>query len=49
LWGTLTFTFSDCNNGTMSWHSDVPGYNNANDTPLPIQRLTQIAGTACPQ
>jgi plastocyanin len=49
LWGTLTFTFSDCNNGTVSWHSDVPGYNNANDTPLPIQRLTQIAGTACPQ
>jgi hypothetical protein len=33
----------------VSWHSDVPGYNNANDTPLPIQRLTQIAGTTCPQ
>lgn len=49
LWGTLTFTFTDCNNGTVSWHSDVPGYNNANDTPLPIQRLTQIAGTTCPQ
>jgi plastocyanin len=48
LWGTLTFTFTDCNNGTVSWHSDVPGYNNANDTPLPIQRLTQIAGTTCP-
>ena len=49
LWGTLTFTFTDCNTGTVSWHSDVPGYNNANDTPLPIQRLTQIAGTTCPQ
>jgi plastocyanin len=48
LWGTLTFTFTDCNHGTVSWHSDVPGYNNANDTPLPIQRLTQIAGTTCP-
>jgi plastocyanin len=47
-WGTFTFTFTDCNNGTVSWHSTLPGYNNANDTPLPIQRLTQIAGTACP-
>jgi len=47
-WGTLTFTFTDCNNGTVSWHSTVPGYNNANDTPLAIQRLTQIAGTTCP-
>jgi len=49
LWGHLTFTFSDCNNGTVTWHSDLPGYNNANDTPLAIQRLTAIDGTACPQ
>lgn len=48
-WGTLTFAFTDCNNGTASWHSDVPGYNAANDTPLPIVRLTQIAGSTCPQ
>jgi plastocyanin len=48
-WGTITFTFTDCNNGTVSWHSDLAGYNNANDTPLAIQRLTQIAGTTCPQ
>jgi len=48
-WGTLTFTFTDCNNGTASWHSNVPGYVGANDTPLPITRLTQIAGTTCPQ
>jgi len=48
LWGHLTFTFSDCNNGTVSWHSDLAGYNNLNDTPQPIQRLTQIAGTTCP-
>jgi plastocyanin len=47
-WGTITFSFTDCNNGTVSWHSTVPGYNNANDTPLAIQRLTQIAGTTCP-
>jgi len=49
LWGHLTFTFSDCNNGTVTWHYDLPGYNNANDTPVAIQRLTAIDGTACPQ
>jgi len=49
LWGNLTFTFTDCNNGTVSWHSDMAGYNNQNDTPLAITRLTQIAGTTCPQ
>ena len=48
LWGHITFTFSDCNNGTVSWHSDVPGYSGKNDTSFPIQRLTQIAGTMCP-
>jgi plastocyanin len=48
-WGTITFSFSDCNNGMVSWHSDLAGYNNANDTPVAIQRLTQIAGTTCPQ
>ena len=48
LWGSLTLTFSDCNHGTASWHSDFPGYNMANDTLLAIQRLTQIAGTTCP-
>ena len=47
-WGTIKFTFSDCNHGTASWHSDFPGYNMANDMPLAIQRLTQIAGTTCP-
>jgi len=48
LWGHLTFAFSGCNAGTVSWHSDLPGYNAANDTPQAIQRLTQIAGTTCP-
>ena len=48
-WGTITFTFTDCNNGTVSWHSTLAGYDQANDTPVAIQRLTQIAGTTCPQ
>jgi plastocyanin len=49
LWGHLTFAFTDCNNGTVSWHSDLTGYNLDNDTPQPIQRITQIDGTTCPQ
>ena len=44
-WGTLTFTFSDCNHGTASWVSTLPGYGSGT---LPITRLTQIAGTTCP-
>jgi plastocyanin len=48
-WGTITFTFSDCNTGTVSWHSDFAGYNGQNDTPMAISRLTQIDGTTCPQ
>ncbi|HSN00555.1 MAG TPA: plastocyanin/azurin family copper-binding protein [Rudaea sp.] len=47
LWGSLTFTFSDCNNGTVSWTSTLPSYGNSS-APLPIQRLSQIAGTTCP-
>jgi hypothetical protein len=48
-WGTITFSFTDCNNGTVSWHSNLAGYNGVNDTPVVVQRLTQIAGTTCPQ
>jgi hypothetical protein len=45
-WGTLTFTFSDCNTGTASWNSTVAGYGSGS---IPISRLTHIAGTVCPQ
>ncbi len=45
-WGTLTFSFTDCNNGTASWNSTVAGYGNGS---LPITRVSQIAGTVCPQ
>lgn len=44
-WGTLTFTFTDCNNGIASWNSVVPGYGSGS---LPILRLTGIGGTVCP-
>ena len=45
-WGTLTFTFTDCNNGTASWTSNVAGYGSGS---LPITRITSVAGTTCPQ
>lgn len=44
-WGTLTFTFSDCNNGTASWNSSISGYGSGS---MPIARLTSVAGTSCP-
>ena len=44
-WGTLTFTFSDCNNGNVQWYSSVPGYGSGS---LAISRLTLPAGLSCP-
>lgn len=43
-WGTITFTFTDCNHGTASWKSTLPGYGSGS---IPITRLTHIKGTAC--
>ena len=45
-WGTLTFNFSDCDTGTVSWISFVPAYGVGE---LPIKRLTSIKGTTCPR
>lgn len=45
-WGTLTFSFADCNNATAMWSSTMAGYGSGS---LPITRLTQIAGTTCPR
>jgi len=44
-WGTLTFSFADCDTGTASWSSTLPGYGAGS---MPIHRLTQIKGTVCP-
>lgn len=44
-WGTLTFTFSDCNNGTVSWTPSIPGFAVGS---MPIQRLTGLSGMSCP-
>lgn len=45
-WGTLTFTFTDCNHATMTWSSTLPGYGSGTQQ---LQRLTSIAGLSCPQ
>lgn len=43
-WGTLTFTFADCNHGRVEFHSVVPGYGTGN---MDLTRLTQPAGLNC--
>ena len=49
-WGTLTLTFTDCNNGTAQWTSNgtsaAAGYGDI--AAFPITRLTTLAGTSCP-
>ena len=45
-WGTLTFKFTDCNNGTLSWTSTTAGY--PPNGSFPITRATSIAGMTCP-
>jgi len=43
-WGSLTFTFTDCNHGRVDF-SSVAGYGSGS---MNISRLTQPAGLACP-
>jgi len=45
LWGTLTFTFTDCNTGQVSWQPVVAGYTSGS---MPITRLTMPVGLSCP-
>lgn len=44
-WGSLTFTFYDCNNGQVTWTPTVAGYDSGS---MPLQRLTMPAGLTCP-
>ena len=44
-WGTITFTFTDCNSGKVSWLPTVAGYTGGS---IPITRLTIPAGLICP-
>lgn len=43
-WGSITFTFTDCNHGTVSWNSTLPGYGT---NTLAISRLSSLAGLTC--
>jgi hypothetical protein len=45
FWGTITFVFSDCNSGQVSWQPAVDGYTGG---AMPITRLTMPAGLSCP-
>ncbi len=43
-WGTLTFTFSDCNHGHVDWNPTAPGYASGG---MDLTRLTLPAGLTC--
>ena len=48
-WGSLEFSFTDCSNGAVTWHSNATsaaaGYA---DRTFPIKRVTNIDTLACP-
>lgn len=43
-WGSLTFTFTDCSNGTVSWSSKLPAYGSGS---MPITKLAEVDGLHC--
>ncbi len=43
-WGKLTFTFTDCNNGTAHWQPTVSGFSSGS---MPITRNTVINNLYC--
>ena len=44
-WGSITLTFVDCDHGTLTWNSTLPGYAAGS---MPLNRLTTIRGAKCP-
>ena len=44
-WGTLTFTFTDCNSGRVDFVSTYPGYGSNH---MDLTRVTLPAGLTCP-
>jgi plastocyanin len=44
-WGTLTFSFTDCDHGRVDFDSSVTGYGTGH---MDLSRLTHIGGLACP-
>jgi plastocyanin len=43
-WGSLTFTFTDCSNGTVSWASKIPAYGSGS---LPITKIAGVGSLTC--
>jgi len=50
FWGTISFTFTDCNTGQVSWLPSATSYYTSGYTSgsMPITRLTMPAGLSCP-
>ena len=50
FWGTISFTFTDCNTGQVSWLPSATSYYTSGYTSgsMPITRLTIPAGLSCP-
>jgi plastocyanin len=44
-WGTLVFTFTDCNHGRVDFTSTAAGYGSGH---MDLTRITQPAGLSCP-
>jgi len=44
-WGTLTFTFTDCDHGRVDFSSVIAGYGSGS---MSLTRLTQSLGLSCP-
>lgn len=44
-WGTLTFTFNDCDHGTVAWTTTDPAFTPSGT--MTVQRLTTIDGLNC--
>lgn len=44
-WGTMAFTFTDCNHGRVDFDSGLPGYGSGH---MDLVRLTQPTGLTCP-
>ncbi|MEP7043555.1 MAG: plastocyanin/azurin family copper-binding protein [Dokdonella sp.] len=44
-WGTMTFTFTDCNTGRVDFSSTITGFGSNH---MDLIRLTQLAGLSCP-
>jgi hypothetical protein len=45
-WGTLTFTFADCDHGTVQWATSNQAFTSSGT--MNLVRLTSIEGTSCP-